>query len=271
MRDLFRLLRSGRGYVDIEPVVTLAVLSIVVIFGLHWIFPGPDPAIENTAQAYLRALATGDVAAAREVSTGRAADAASRLEGKDLAAQVVDMKMEVEAYSSSWARVLATVELALKDGSPDVGWYELELVKDGGAWKVYGLREVPPVVKGNVNGLPQWVRQLPLFGDSAGEKELREAEAVFRGYVDELAAGRYKEAAKWLAGPALRKHLTAGNVLDKGKMLEVVSQVSMVPLAQDGKVLVVRCSYQVEGRETRPVVIFYGTKQGYKIISVSGG
>ncbi|WP_157109850.1 hypothetical protein [Thermanaeromonas toyohensis] len=130
------------------------------------------------------------------MSVGGAADVASRLEVKDLAAQVVDMKVEVGAYFSSWARVLATVELTLKDGSLDVGWYELELVKDGGAWKVYGLGEAPPAVKRNMGVLFEWARWLPLLGNSTEERVLQEAGAVFRGYLDDVAAGRYKEAAR---------------------------------------------------------------------------
>lgn len=270
MRRFLQSIAASRGFALFPEILYgWAVVVAVVGIALYMGFSRVDPGIVKTAEGYLRALAGGNVAAAREVSVGGAADAASRLEGKDLAAQVVDMKVEVAAYSSSWARVLATVELALKDGSPDVGWYELELVKDGEAWKVYGLREVPPVVKGNVSGLPRWVRQLPLFGDSAGGKELREAEAVFRGYLDDLAAGRYKEAVRWLAGPALREHWAAGNVLAVGKLLGAVSEVSMVSLAEDGKALVVRYGYQVDGREARLVVTFYETRQGYRIISVS--
>jgi len=257
------------GYVDIEPVVTLVVLSIVLMIGLHWLLPGPDPTVENTARTYLRALATGDVVAAREVSTGRAADAASRLEGKDLAAQVVDMKVEVEAYSDSWARVLATVELALKDGSPDVGWYELELVRDGGVWKAYSLREVPPAMKGNVNGLPKWVRQLPLFGDSAGEKELREAEAVFRGYLDDLAAGRYKEAARWLAGPALKKHLDSMELLEKGRIIEQVSNLVLTPLGSGDKVMLAEAGYRADEKDVWVIVTFYHTALGWRIVVIS--
>lgn len=245
----------------------MAVAGIALYMG----FSREDPGIVKTAEGYLRALAGGNVAAAREVSVGGAADAATRLEGKDLAAQVVDMRMEVTAYSSSWARVFATAELTLKDGSPDVGWYELELVRNNGAWKVYSLREVPPVVKGNLSELPPWLRKLPLIGDGSREKELKEAEAVFRSYLDDLAAGRYKEAVRWLAGPALREHLAVADVLGRGKLLEAVSDLSLTPLVQDGKLLISQCNYSVEARQTRTVAVFYRTAQGWKIANIAMG
>lgn len=253
--SVFRVLRDKKGTVYIEPFLA-AVLGLVAIFILYLWFLGKDRPIEKAAQSYLQALATGDLAAAREVSEGRAAEAAGKLEGKNLAARVDDVSTSVQALGRDWARVKATVELTLADGTADVGWYELDLVREGGIWKVYSFKETAPRIEGyNM--------------DRLGKGDMREAEAVLNGYLDDLAAGRYKEAARWLAGPALREHLAASDVLGRGGVLDTASNLSLTPLARDEKLLIARCDYRVGEKETSVVATFYRTAQGWKVVMVN--
>lgn len=252
--SVFRVLRDKKGTVYIEPFLAV-VLGLVAIFILYLWFLGKDRPIEKAAQSYLQALATGDLAAAREVSEGRAAEAAGKLEGKNLAARVDEIFTSVQALGRGWARVKATVELTLADGTADVGWYELDLVREGGIWKVYSFKETAPCIEGHHIARP-------------GKGDMDEVEAVLKGYLDDLAAGRYKEAARWLAGPVLREYLATGDVLSKGKLLEAIDEVSLTPLARDGKLLVSRCDYHAGEKKIGVAAVFYRTAQGWKIVGV---
>lgn len=257
--SVFRFLRDKKGVIYVETFYALLVVTVIglaVYFIWQWRFSSEERSVEQAARSYLQAMATGDLAAAREVSEGRAAEAAGKLEGKNLAARVDEVSTSVQALGRGWARVKATVELTLQDGTADVGWYELELLKGGEAWKVYSFRETGPRIEGRCIGRP-------------GMEELREAEAVFKGYLDDLAAGRYKEAARWLAGPAFREHLAASDVLGRGELLDVVGDLSLTPLAQDGKLLIARCDYRVGEKETSMVATFYRTAQGWRVVQVT--
>ncbi|WP_406676431.1 hypothetical protein [Moorella sp. ACPs] len=189
------------------------------------------------------------------MSEGRAAEAAGKLEGKNLVARVDEISTSLQALGRDWARVKATVELTLKDGTADVGWYELDVMKEAGGWKVVSFREGAPDLSG-------WSLVLGRAGDVEAAKE------VFVGYLDDLAAGRYKEADQWLAGPALKEHLAAGDVLSKGKLLEAVSEVSLTPLARDGKLLVARCDYHAGEKKIGVAAVFYRTAQGWRIVGI---
>lgn len=233
----------------------IAVLTIVVpllISALQHVMAMPP---RNTVEVYLSALASGDRERAKSVSTGRAAEAAEKLEGKNLAARVDEISTSVQAVGRGWARVKATVELTLSDGTADVGWYELDVMKEAGSWKVVSFREDEPDPS-------SWSLVWGKTGDVEAAKE------VFTGYLDDLAAGRYKEAARWLAGPALREHLAAGDALSKGKLLEAVSEVSLTPLARDGKLFVARCDYHAGEKKIGVAAVFYRTAQGWRIIDI---
>lgn len=148
------------------------------------------------------------------------------------------------------------MELTLADGTADVGWYELDVLKEAGGWKVVSFREGAPDLSG-------WSLVLGRAGDVEAAKE------VFAGYLDDLATGRYKEADQWLAGPALKEHLAAGDVLSKGKLLEAVSEVSLTPLARDGKLLVARCDYRAGEKDVHLIAIFYQTVQGWRVVNLT--
>ncbi|MBE3573804.1 MAG: hypothetical protein IMW95_12805 [Moorella humiferrea] len=252
--SVFHFLRDKKGTVYIEPFLA-AVLGLVAIFILHWWFLSKDRPIEKAAHSYLQALATGDLAAAREVSEGRAAEAASRLEGKNLAARVDDVFTSVQALGRGWARVKATVELTLADGTADVGWYELDVANETGGWKVVSFREYAPDLSG-------WSL---IWGRS---KDVAAAREVFAGYLDALAAGKWDEAVKYLAGPARRSMEASREVLGKGKVIGRVDGLQAKLVWARGKEVMVGFSYKVDSRDVDLVAVFYQTKDGWKIIEI---
>jgi hypothetical protein len=240
-----------------KKIILLTAVMVIagLLLTLAWQYTMALPP-RQIAKTYLRALASGDVAGAKAVSTGRAAEAAGKLEGKNLAVRVDEISTSVQALGRGWARVKATVELTLQDGTADVGWYELELLKGGEAWKVYSFKETTPRIEGYRLGRP-------------GKEDLREAKTVLKGYLDDLAAGKYKDAARWLVGPALKEHLTAGEYLSRGKLIDAPGSLSVTPMALRGRLFVVRVDYSVGEAEARAAVLFYRLAKGWRIVQIS--
>lgn len=186
---------------------------------------------------------------------GMAAEAAGKLEGKNLAARVDEVSTSVQALGRGWARVKATVELTLADGTADVGWYELDVMKEAGDWKVVSFREDAPDVSG-------WSLVLGRSKDVAAVRE------VFAGYLDALAAGKWDEATKYLTGPAKKSMEASREVLGHGKIIGKVDDLQARLIWARGKEVMVGFSYKVDGRDVDLAAVFYQTKDGWKIIEI---
>jgi hypothetical protein len=186
--------------------VTGLILFVVFVFGFWRVSAGVPPA--KAAETYLRSIVSGDTDAALTVSTGSAAWAASRLKGSGVTAEVKEIGCSVAAQGRGWARVLATVELVLKDGSADVGWYSLDVVKNGRSWKVVSFQETEPESTGT--------------SSYVSRADVKEVEEVFRRYLDVLASGDMLGAAKFLADPARKSQEMGAAVLGKGAVIEKV-------------------------------------------------
>lgn len=233
-------------------IAAMVIAGLLLIFALQYVMAMPS---RHTAEVYLRALATGDVDGAKAVSSGKAAEAAGKLEGKNLAVRVDEVSTSVQALGRGWARVKATVELTIADGTADVGWYELDVMKEAGGWKVVSFREDAPDLSG-------WSLVWGRTGDVAAAKE------VFAGYLDALAAGKWDEAIKYLAGPARKSMEASRDMLGKGKVIGRVDDLQAKLVWARGKEMVVEFGYKVDGRDITVLADLYKTIQGWRIIAL---
>jgi len=241
MRRLISLIAAG--------IVLLAFISYGTWKALASIPP------RQAAETYIRALAAGDVETALKSSSGSAAYAASRLKGSEITANVEDVSCSVAALGRGWARVLATVELTLQDGSVDVGWYSLDVVKAGQSWKVVSFREAGPEHEGT-----------DIFFTS--QTDISATRQVFQDYLNALAAGDWQSAAKYLAGPARRIQEAGTATLGKGSVINKAEALTAEPVWGKGKEMMARFDYKVDGRNASVLVGFYRTGQGWKITRV---
>lgn len=208
----------------------------------------------KTAEAYIRALCSGDAGAALQNSSGGAAVTASRLKGSKVTAQVEDVSCSVAAMGRWWARVLTTVELILQDGTADVGWYALDAVKTGREWKVVSFREADPEISGT--------------GLFVKKTDVAAAKQVFESYLDALAAGDWQGAAKYLAGPARRSQEMSEVAIGKGAVIGRVEKLKAEPVWKQGKSMAVRFSYKVDDRNVSVFAVLYRTIRGLRIIKI---
>ncbi|MHB1126950.1 MAG: hypothetical protein ACYC2T_08335 [Bacillota bacterium] len=235
-------------------ILILLAFAVLVIALVVWRTSLVIPILE-ISEKYLNALGSGNAEEAMAHSSGAASQAALRLKGQNVQALVKGLEASVKSHGRGWAKVLATVDLLLEDGTFDVGWYSLELVQKADGWKVIAFRETEPVITGSR------LRSL----------DTGEASGVFLQYIQYLADNRYNEAARLLAGPARKAHEQAASVLSKAPFFKKVSNVEMVPVWHQGKFLKARAEYTIDERRTMVMVLFYKTKAGLRIIEVTQG
>lgn len=232
-------------------LVLIAVLGLIMV-GTLWSSVASPP--REVAKNYILALASQDVETALEYSSGSAAFTASRLKEPATAGHVEFVSCKIDALSRNWARVQAMVELILQDGSVDVGWYNLELVKNGQAWKVISFQEAEP----GLIGISRFTKQ-------TGFIEVKE---VFQGYLDELAVGDWQGSLKYLAGPARKSQEMSLAMLEKGTMLGEVKELNMESVWSRDNGLVARFSYRLHDRDISVLAWFYKTHHGWKIVKI---
>lgn len=232
--------------------LTAALVLAVLGFGAWRLSAAAPP--ERAAEAYVRALASGNAETALDYSSGSAAFAASRLRGSKVTAKVEDVSCSVSALGRGWARVQATVELTLQGGSADAGWYTMDVVKAGREWKVVSFREAEQ----ELSGVSIFVKQA----------DVEAAKQVFQQYLDTLAAGDMQGAAKHLAGTARRSQEMGAAVLGKGAVIGKVEDLRTEQVWERGKELILRFGYKVDSRNVSVLTAFYRTEQGWKIVKL---
>lgn len=233
-------------------LITGIIFLLIVSYGI-WHTSAVVPPC-RAAEAYIRTLAAGDVETALKYSSGNAAYAASRLKDSHVTAQVDCISCSVASLGWGWARVIATVELTLRDGSADVGWYSLDVVKASQDWKVVSFQENGPELSGT-----------SICVNSAN---MEAAKQVFESYLAELAAGDWQASAKYLIGPARRSQEMGAAILGKGAVIGKVEALRAIPVWEKGKEIMVRFGYKVKNRDVSVIVELYRTGQGWKITRV---
>lgn len=202
----------------------------------------------HAGEIFLTAVASGDTDTALEYAAGQVAWNL-KTNASPAAARVIDIDTDIVALGENWARLNATAELVLRDGMLDVGWYQLDMVKEEN-WKIIAIKETVPDIKGAV----LYVKDIP---------EVREA---FRMYLACLENGDYEESLKYLAGPAKRAQEASSF---KGKVTGRLRSLKMTPLYARGKLAVFKANYTNDGKPVSVQVVFYKIQDEWKLVSVN--
>ena len=205
----------------------------------------------KAAEAYIRALITGDKAGALGVSSGAAAFNAQKATG---GAGVVKLNVEVTDVGPGWAEALAYTELALQDGSHDAGWYQVVLIQTNNSWKVISLTEAQPWASG-------------LWGFNS-KQDVAAVSSVFTSYLQLLTQNRYQSAAKLLAGDARVAHESDAPALGKAPLFKYTGSVHLTSLWRSGNQMVCRADYRIDGRAVSAIIRFIRLGDAWHILSL---
>lgn len=236
-------------------LIPVCAVLILVLAGWTYLETAVTP-VEEAVEQFFSLLAAGDVEGAKDLAAGQTLYLLSRPQDAGIpAGKVVRQDVEVTASGNGWAQARATVEIELADGSVDLGWYALEMVRANGSWNVVDLRPVPPYLSGV--GLPAWGE------DVAAAKE------VFEDYLRKLSQGSYAEAAKLTVGPARAAQEQQAPAFGKAPLFKEVGEVLARPLWRRGKYLKLLAEYEVDGRPVKVVMLMYRTARGWRVAGVS--
>lgn len=216
-----------------------------------WVGLTPHPSV-HAAERFLTALCAGDLPKARELASGRVAWDLARQPSLPKA-EVVDLNVSVVARSDKWARVQVGLEVVLADGTHDVGWYDMDIVRAGQGWVVTHMEDAG----------------LPVFG--WGFRKSVDLREVMEAYLTALARGDYAGAGRFLAGPARRAHEQAAPMLDRGSVIDSFRGLRAETLWSDGKRAVARFSYKADGRDAVVQAFAYRTGEGWKLVHIYPG
>jgi len=233
-------------------------LLVVSVFCLFFVFEVPRIVYGQHAifavETYMKSMASSGGCSGLAVSTGNAAYLAQRQITLKTYAAVEDLHSSVSGVGNGWARVLVTLELTLKDGSPDVGWYTVDLIRSGRDWQVVSVKERAPEIPGG-----------SLFRRT---ESISQTEKVFKRYLDEVVNKNWKSAGKSLVGPARRNHELSTPVFAKGTPIKSYQGLHFQPLYHKGRVAVIGASYLADGRRVELMLYEYKTKQGWRIMDI---
>lgn len=210
---------------------------------------------EAAARAFLSALAQADLARAQALAASRLA-AELKMRGEALGragpVRLAGTEVTVTALGRDWARAAARVELEGADNP--VAWYDLTLVRRGGAWLVADVQPARPALAGKNRGVPAD------FDPGA-----------FPRYLEAVQRGAWAEAERELAGPALETQRRTRAVLGPAGagLIGSFTVPEISPLWSDGKAVVARARYRVDGRGASVLATFYRTQEGWRIVEVA--
>ncbi len=222
-------------------IITSVFLSAILIVSLQYANIQP---IQNTSKQFIIAVAQQD-----DTNPYTTLQINRSLKS----AKVEDIHCDVLAYSKLWAKSLVVAELTLADNTPDVGWYELELVKQD-IWKVVSINKVNPPSNG--------------YTKRVNQHDIEEIKRIFTQYLSKVKKADYQLSIQYLAGPAREAHEKYANQLGSEPLIKDFTNVQVKPLWNNRKYAVLEIIYKVDDRKVNIIAGFYKTNQGWRLVKL---
>ncbi len=211
-------------------ILTGVILLLFLFAGWRYVNIYP---IQQTSKQFITAVA-------EQTDTGPVATFQINQEGQP--AKVEKIRCTVSAYSRKWAKTIVAVELTLADQTSDIGWYELELIKQN-TWKVSNINKISPRATGYTRRLSQ------------NDKET--IEQLFVQYLVMVQNADYKSSVQYLAGPAREAHEKYSNQLGTEPLIKEFSNIQSKVLWNDGHYAILEFAYKVDNRNASVKAGFY--------------
>lgn len=212
---------------------------IGVLFYLGTGFTYDKNGIQDCTNKYFKALCANDIEQAKKQTTGQALWSLSNVHELP-EANIEKTDTDILAGSKSWARVNTAVEIRLSDGTIDVGWYDIDLIKTKQGWKIFDIKTQVPETK------------LGLIVNS----NMDAPKKVFEEYLN-------TPSTKYLAGAA-----RTAQERNRVKLTPIdYKDLELAPLAGDKNYMVIKASYYTD-RAVNLCVTFYNSVDGWKIINI---
>lgn len=248
-----------------KSIILGLVVIVILAIGILLAYPEGRTKEESpaviTAGQFLDALIGYDVNKAKELSAGSILANLSNTNrlGENNSGYseyiVVSKTINILSENENWAKLYAEVETKdRKTGRIDVHWYEIYLIENENNWRIYRLEEAEILPGKDQKIIPQNIEDIA---------------KVFGQYVTLLSQNKYDEAGELLIGKARTAHEQTKSFFDKSPLIKYYKGINIDPLYYDGKVVIARIQYRVDGRDVVLTVSFFQTSEGWRIFNVS--
>lgn len=218
----------------------IILISAVLIAGLILVTSIPNYTVQKVSKQFITALVEGNNP--EQYCIG---EVLFRVKTRETSkAEVLSISTVVIDKNRKFSRVYTEVEMLLPDKNVDVGFYEIDLIRDT-EWKVFALRETMPKVS---VGIPKSNLQ-ELISDT------------YQEYFKKIS----QNDSSCLAGPA---RTAFEKQPQKISLTGTISRLRTEIIFSGNKLVLARHDYRYDNRSVRVLVHYYLTDQGYKVVAV---
>lgn len=222
------------------PGVLLWLLSLLILAGTRLVGAAQAAEPERVVRQYLDGVLRQDQRVADSL-TGSALLQHRRAQAQPGtvagAPSAVRISWQVAGERIAIADVLAEAAFAGQQGlSTDLQALRVSLVREAGTWRIYAIEPLP---------LPQ----------TDGPAPRAPASDVVRSYLRAAAAGEYREALRYLAGPARQQAEANLSLLAQTPVITEIRSLQTQVLQTQGTSIWVQATYEaaLPGQPARPV------------------
>lgn len=236
---------------------------MIIVFGVSIYLIKPvavnNREIKSTVKQFIEYLCAKDFEQAKELSIGKVHNAINQQENASvLSATLQDVLVKVTASGNNMAIATVTADMQKTDGTYDVAWYNVLLLKDKNGWKIAEMQPVS-FISGAINGRTGKLDVQPVD----------ELKATFAAYTNALAKSNWNKAGEYLVGQARTAHIMSKQILKKGRIIQKVKNLEMEPTWASKTDVIARASYNVDGRNAIVLIHFHRTAGGWKIAEIN--
>lgn len=221
-------------------ISAIILICAVLIASLALITNLSNYTVHKTCKQFITALVEGNNP--EQYCTG---ETLFRVKTRETSkAEVLSISTVTLDKNKNFSRIYTEVEMLLPDKNIDIGFYEIDLIRDT-EWKVFALRETMPKIG---VGIPK-----PSLQESIND--------TYREYFKKIS----QNDSSCLAGPAKTAFEKQPY---KAVLVGDISNLQSEIIFSGSKLVISRHDYSYDNRPVSVLVQYYLTKQGYKVVAI---
>lgn len=219
-----------------------------------------DEEINKQVNEFIRHLFAGDADKAGDTALG-AVKFNVMANNTDYETQyaIKNINSETTFKADDMATVYSIIEFNdTHKNDHDLVFYEIKLLKENGAWKIFNLNETEPVLSNN-----------PITDKKAIDAITDDSVNVFKDYTNALAAGDYNKAGDYLISKAKKMQSKANPAIQKLNIIGEITDISCNAIHTEENIFVSKIKYKNDNKPMTIIAYFYKTGEGWKIYNVN--
>lgn len=219
-----------------------------------------DEKINKHVNEFIEYLFAGDKDKAGDMTLGTVKfNILSNMIGYDTQYTIQNVKSETIFKDNDIATVYSIVEFnnTVKN-EHDLVFYEVKLIKDNEAWKIFNLNETEPILSNK-----------PIEDKKAIDAITDDNVNVFLSYAKALTRGEYDKAGQFLISKAKKMQSKANPAIQKINIIGEITDISCHAIHAEENIFVGKIRYKNDNKPMTIIVYSCKTGEGWKIYNVN--